>query len=115
MSSIQESQIKFSAGPAAANLYQTFPNTDISTYTEYRLCFDWSYDYVYWKIGTNRDIEVNLIDNTGIDKIEPNQMNRFIQMCETMLEKTEYHNYKRINENRARIMLLVSYLKKIQY
>ena len=111
MSSIQESQIKFSAGPAAANLYQTFSKTDM----EYRLCFDWSYDYLYWKIGTNRDIEVNLLDNTGIDLIEPNQMNRFIGMCETMLEKTLYHNYNRVNENRARIMLLVAKLKKNKY
>jgi hypothetical protein len=109
MSTIQESQIKFSAGPAAANLYQTFSNT------EYRLCFDWSYDYLYWKIGTNRDIEVNLLDNTGIDLIELNQMNRFIGMCEIMLEKTLYHNYNRVNENRARIMLLVAKLKKNKY
>ncbi len=109
MSTIQESQIKFSAGPAAANLYQTFSNSDM----EYRLCFDWSYDYLYWKIGTNRDIEVNLLDNTGIDKIVPEQIDRFIEMCETMLEKTQYHNYNRVNENRARIMLLVAKLKKI--
>lgn len=99
MSNIQESHIRFSSGAAAANLYQTFANIDTSTNTEYRLCFDWSYDFVYWKIGTNRDIEVNLIDNTGIDLIEPDQMNRFIQMCETMLDKTQYHNYNRVNEN----------------
>jgi hypothetical protein len=83
MSTIQDYQIRFSSGPAAANLYQTFSNI------EYRLCFDWSFDYVYWKIGSNCDIEVNLLENTGIDQILPEQMERFISMCDVMLEKTQ--------------------------
>ncbi len=115
MSTKQELQIRFSSGPAAANLYQTFSDINTNSNTEYRLCFDWSFDYVYWKIGSNRDIEVNLLDNSGVDLIDSEQMDRFIGMCETMLEKTQYHNYNRVNENRARILLLVSHLKKNKY
>ena len=105
MSTIQDKQIRFSSGPAAANLYQTINNVD------YRLCFDWSFDYLYWKFGSDRDIEVNLIDMSGLEQINLEKMDVFIGMCEQMINQTQYHNYTRVNENRARIILMLAKLK----
>lgn len=108
MSNYQDSQIRFSSGPAAANLYQTFDGV------EYRLCFDWSFDYIYWKVGTNRDIEVNLLDFSGLELIDSKLIGIFNLMCQQMITQTQYHNYARVNENRARILLLVAKLKEIK-
>ena len=105
MTTIQNQQMRFSSGPAAANLYCTINNVD------YRLCFDWSFDYLYWKNGSACDIEVNLIDLTGLELINSTKSDVFISMCEQMVTQTQYHNYNRINENRARIMLMLSKLK----
>lgn len=106
MSTNKESEIIFSSGPAAANLYQTIGGVD------YRLCFDWSFDYLYWKVGSARDIEVNLLDFTGLEKINSNLLPTFIAMGDLMVTKTQYHNYTRVNENRARIILMLTKLKE---
>ncbi len=106
MTSYQESNIRFSAGPAAANMYYTINDV------QYRLCFDWSYDYLYFKVDSNRDIEVNLIDFKGIELIDSTTMQIFLTMCEQMISKTQNHDYKRVNENRARIIMLCDKIKE---
>lgn len=106
MTSYQESNVRFSSGPAAANMYCTINNI------EYRLCFDWSYDYLYFKVGTNIDIEVNLIDFIGIDLIESTSMPIFLNMCENMISKTQYYDYMRVNDNRPRLIQLCNRIKE---
>jgi len=107
MDNINNSQIRFSSGPAAANLYQT-----INQIT-FRLCFDWSFDSVYWKSGTECDIVINLQDFSGLELINSKEMNLFILMCKQMITKTQYHDYTKVNENRARILLMLNKLEAI--
>ncbi len=100
---------KFSSGPAAANLYLTYSNID------YRLCFDWSYDYIYWKVGTNQDIEINLNNFNGFEQIDSTNLIAFLFACEKMIEQTQYYNYNKVSSNRAQLMLLVNKLKVDSY
>jgi len=101
----QATNIRFSPGPAAANLYCTINNIT------YRLCFDWSFDSMYWKSGSEYDIVINLLDFSGLEQINSDQMSIFIEMCEQMISKTQYYDYIRVNENRVRILLMLAKVK----
>lgn len=105
MAILNESHIRFSSGPAVANLYITYAKIN------YRLCFDWSFDYIYWKVGNNLDIEIDLNNFSQVEKINSEVLDIFKFACEQMVTYTQYHNYEKTNVNRAKLLLLISQLK----
>lgn len=104
MDMITDLNIRFSSGPAAANLYVGLNNIN------YRLCFDWSFDYIYWKVNNNLDIEINLENFDGVEKINTDELNIFIFACKQMIQQTQNYNYEKVNVNRDRLVLLVDNL-----
>ncbi len=105
MAILNESHIRFSSGPAAANLYITYGKIN------YRLCFDWSFNYIYWKVGNNLDIEIDLNNFIGLETVNSDGIDIFKFACEQMVTHTQYHNYEKTNANRAKLLLLISQLK----
>ena len=105
MEKLDKSNIRYSYGCAAANLYYTHTNTT------YRLCFDWSYDYIYFKVDNQKDVEINLINFDGTELLDTNIYDIFVKMCEYMIGVTENYDYNRVQPNRKKLIILVDKIK----
>ena len=59
----------------------------------------------------NLDIEINLNNFAGLEKISLQEQAIFKFACEQMVQRTQYHNYEKSNSNMPKLIQLIAQLQ----